>query len=575
MKQRIATPTGPSHRVEVSTEILPLLEFSKVVNSSLDLSFILGSLLLTVMGKLLATKAVVLLKHRKNCFRIQYGKGVPKEMLNTEIEFSSARKKSFSLLSSPQAVFQPLLQQGINRLFPIISRNTIIGYFGIAEQRQRPITTLQHKFIDTLINISAAAIEKGLAFDELKDVNRRLDTKVQQLKTLFELGKDFTGILEREKLLKMFSLTLMGQIGTNRFAICLNEGGSVFSRISSEYLESDKRAVCELATVPMLVSQVPNTKKYQLLKQHLLKEKVAALIPLQLQNQVKGVLCLGERLRGGAYTQNDLEYIFSLANLAFVSLENTRLFEEAVEKQKMENELMIAREIQQRLLPRSLPAISDFEISAVNIPSKQVGGDYYDVIPTSDSKHIIVIGDVSGKGTPASLLMANVQATVHALVPFNLDLPSATARINDVIHRNTGSDKFITFFWGILDPATKTFRYVNAGHNPPFVVRSNGTIERLSTGGVILGIMKTFMPYEEGNVTLNSGDCVILFTDGVSEAMDKNGIDYSEERLEEFIKTLHGKSAEQILSALKNEIQHYALGAPQSDDITLVVFRAL
>ena len=568
MKQRTPTPSADS-------EILPLLEFSKVVNSSLDLSFILGTLLLTLMGKLLVTKAVVLLRKQKNCFQIQYGKGVSKEILNVELELSRSGKKSFSIAAARTKSFQPLIKSGVNRLFPIISHNKVIGYFGIAEQSQRPMTKIQHKFVDTLINISAAAIEKGLAFDELKEVNRRLDAKIQQLKTLFELGKDFTGILDRDKLLKMFSLTLMGQIGTNRFAICLKEGGSVFSRISSDYLESDKKKVCELVTVPMLASQIPSTKKFQSLKQHLTNEKIAALVPLQIQNEVKGVLCLGERLRGGEYTQNDLEYIFSLANLAFVSLENTRLFDETIEKQKMEKELMIAREIQQGLLPRSLPAIEGFEISATNISSKQVGGDYYDVMPTGDGKYIIVIGDVSGKGTPASLLMANVQATVHALVPFNLDLSVATARINDLIYRNTSSDKFITFFWGSLDPATKTFRYVNAGHNPPFIMRADGTIERLSVGGIILGIMKTLLPYEEGNVQLNSGDCVILFTDGVSEAMDKNGIDYTEERLEEFIKTLQGKSAGSTLDAVKNEIQRHASGALQSDDITLVVFRVL
>jgi len=293
-----------------------------------------------------------------------------------------------------------------------------------------------------------------------------------------------------------------------------------------------------------------------------------------MQNEVKGVLCLGERLRGGAYSESDLEFIFSLANLAFVSLENSRLFDEAMEKKKLESELLIAREIQQGLLPRTIPEVSGFEIAAVNISSKQVGGDYYDVIPTEDGRCVIVIADVSGKGTPASLLMANVQATVHALVPFQLALSVATARINDLIYRNTGSDKFITFFWGSIDPSTKKFQYVNAGHNPPFVLRKNGSIERLTEGGLILGIMKTVMPYQEGSVTLYSGDSVIMYTDGVSEAMDKNGNDYTEERLEEFVAQQTGKSAEQILAAIKTEIQHYTIGAAQSDDITMVVFKA-
>jgi sigma-B regulation protein RsbU (phosphoserine phosphatase) len=221
-----------------------------------------------------------------------------------------------------------------------------------------------------------------------------------------------------------------------------------------------------------------------------------------------------------------------------------------------------------------LPLIDEFEIAAENISSKQVGGDYYDVIPTDNGKFIITIADVSGKGTPASLLMANVQATVHALVPFQLPLSVATARINDLIYRNTSSDKFITFFWGSLNSQTKKFQYVNAGHNPPFVLRRDGTIERLTEGGLILGIMKTTMPYQEGSVQLYSGDSVILFTDGVSEAMDTKGNDYTEERLEDFIRTLNGKSAPAMLTEIKNEIQQYSSGAAQSDDITLIVFKA-
>ncbi|MEW5798589.1 MAG: PP2C family protein-serine/threonine phosphatase [Bacteroidota bacterium] len=563
------SPTSAS-----DSQVLPLLEFSKVVNSSLDLSFILGTLLLTLMGKLLITKGVVLLKIGHKKFSVKYGKGVPKELLMIDVVLPKESKKSFSATLKDSKGCEKLLQTGINRFFPIITHDNVIGYVGVAEHAQRPISKQNEQFVDTILNISAAAIEKGLAFDELKDVNRSLDGKVQQLKTLFELGKEFSGVLERERLLKLFSLTFMGQVGTNRFAICLKEGGSYYSRVSSEFLEKDRNVLCSLVTAPMFVSQIPKAKKFDELKKHAVKEKIAAFIPLQLQNEVKGVLCLGEKLRGGEYSENDLEYVFSLANLAFVSLENSRLFNEAIEKQKLENELLIAREIQQGLLPSILPSIEGFDISAVNISSKQVGGDYYDAIPTSDGKYVIVIGDVSGKGTPASLLMANVQATVHALVPFNLELSLATARINDLIHRNTSSDKFITFFWGSLDPKTKKFRYVNAGHNPPFVVRANGTIERLTEGGLILGIMKTLIPYNEGSVELHSGDSVILFTDGVSEAMDVNGNDYTEERLERFVQTLNGLSAEKILTAIKNEIQLYTAGAPQSDDITLVVFKA-
>lgn len=558
--------------LSAQSEIVPLFEFTKVVNSSLDLSFILGTLLLTIMGKLLVGKALVLIRKDNADYVVQYGKGIAKDLIGYRMNLRRTGRKYFRVPDRDQYV--PLFKGGIVFLFPIFSHDVIIGYIGVGGNPSASLTKEKIQFIETLINISAAAIEKGIAFDEIKDINRQLDGRVQQLKTLFELGKEFSGILERDQLIKVFSLTLMGQVGTNRFAICLQEGESIYSRMPSLHLEEAKDLICSLVTSPMLTAEIPSDKKYAVLKDRLNAEKIVALVPLQIHNEVKGVLCLGNRLRGGTYSHNDLEYIFSLSNLAFVSLENARLFNDAIEKQRLENELLIAREIQQQLLPRELPSITNMEIVASNISSKQVGGDYYDVIPTQNGKYVIAIGDVSGKGTPASLLMANVQATVHALVPFELPLPEATARINDLIHRNTGTDKFITFFWGILDPDTRIFRYVNAGHNPPFVLRKNGSIERLTEGGLILGVMKTLVPYSEGNVLLEAGDAIIMYTDGVSEAMDVNGNDYTEERLEEYVLTMKNRNAKHIHDAVIDEIQSYCSGAPQSDDITLVVLKA-
>ncbi len=211
---------------------------------------------------------------------------------------------------------------------------------------------------------------------------------------------------------------------------------------------------------------------------------------------------------GGSYSDSDLEFIYSLGNLAIISLENTRLFYEAVEKQKMENELNIARDIQKGLLPRSLPTIPGLELAALNISSKQVGGDYYDVVVLENGTCVIAIGDVSGKGTPASLLMANVQATIRTLVHFNLPLSEMTSLVNRLICDNTGSDKFITFCWGIFDPATRVFRYVTRD----IIIRSlfgqTESIERMTEGGIILGVTKDAAPYKEGSVQLMTEDVV-------------------------------------------------------------------
>ncbi len=558
------------------TDLHPLFEFSKIVNSSLDVKFVLGTVLLTMMGKLLLSKGVVLLKSKGKIFRIENVKGLPQTMLKEEIIFQRVPRRSFSIAAKEKHHALPRLSEiGITRFFPIVSHDEVIGFFGIAERAERKLTADDKNFVEALINISAAAVEKGISFEEIKSVNRTLDGKIQQLKTLFELSKEFSAVLERKKLLKFFTLTLMGQVGVNRYAICLRDGETISSRVHTQTIDAHKNLVFTSINQPVLAAELPKKKIFQKLLSDCVQENIEAFIPLQVQNEVQGMLCLGKRMNGRPYSQEDLEFIYSLGNLAITSLENARLFGETIEKEKLENELLLAKEIQQGLLPKYLPAISGFEIFAMNVSSKQVGGDYYDVIPLHDEKFIVAIGDVSGKGTPASLLMANVQATIRALSSFPLTLSDATARVNDSVYHNTAIDKFITFFWGTLDARSKNFRYVNAGHNPPFVLRADGTIERLTEGGIILGVMKATVPYQEGTVQLFSGDTVVLFTDGVSEAMNKEGEDYTEERLEQFLRTVASQSAKEILLSIHKEIVDYSEGAAQADDITLVVFKCV
>jgi len=297
------------------------------------------------------------------------------------------------------------------------------------------------------------------------------------------------------------------------------------------------------------------------------------VVPMNLQGENRGLMILGERLNGQPYTEADFEFLSSLANLAIISLENARLFKEAIEKQKLEDELLIAREIQKGLLPSVLPSIPGIDIAATNISSKQVGGDYYDIIPAPPHRYVIAIGDVSGKGTPAALLMANIQATIRALVPLELSLSELTRRVNDLMCENTGGSKFVTFFWGFLDTEAMTLTYVNAGHNYPYLLHADGSFERLDKGGMILGVMKTTIPYEEGTVHLSPGDILFLFTDGVSEAMNRDMQEYGEARIEAALRRLSTETAQSMLERLYEDILAHAGGAQQSDDITMMVLK--
>jgi sigma-B regulation protein RsbU (phosphoserine phosphatase) len=253
-------------------------------------------------------------------------------------------------------------------------------------------------------------------------------------------------------------------------------------------------------------------------------------------------------------------------------MENRRLFREALEKHKMEEELDIAREIQRNLLPQKFPSLSNFDIAAVNVSSKQVGGDYYDIIELDENDCVVAIADVSGKGVPASLMMANMQAFLQVICRQNIPLDIATGLINDLISKNTTDGRFITFFWGTLNNLDKTFEYVNAGHNPPLLIR-DGKIIKLEIGGMILGVMKTLMQYRSEKIQLMKDDVIVMFTDGISEAMNKKGEEFSDAALEKLSLELVGDTSENIMKKIQSEVQKFTDGANQSDDITLVVIK--
>jgi serine phosphatase RsbU (regulator of sigma subunit) len=251
--------------------------------------------------------------------------------------------------------------------------------------------------------------------------------------------------------------------------------------------------------------------------------------------------------------------------------------EQAVAREQLERELKVAREIQERLLPHSMPQFPGFEISGTSLPSQQVGGDYFDFLDMDTGKLGIAIADVSGKGIPAALLMANLQASLHGLAFESEDVAEAVFRINNLLYRSTDSHMFATFFYGILDRNKLTFTSTNAGHNPPLLFRANGRIERLNAGGLLLGFMPD-QQYAQQTVQLEAGEVIILYTDGITEAVrpSAEGSEekfFGEERLIEVIRANMKRSASEIQAAILKAISEYIENIAQNDDITLVVIK--
>ncbi|MGA2361474.1 MAG: PP2C family protein-serine/threonine phosphatase [Candidatus Aminicenantales bacterium] len=239
---------------------------------------------------------------------------------------------------------------------------------------------------------------------------------------------------------------------------------------------------------------------------------------------------------------------------------------------RIEKDLTQAAEIQKRLLPGDNPRFEGFDIAGANIPCYEVGGDYYDFVPIDADRLGIVIADVSGKGISASLLMASLRAALLAEVRADFDVAGMTGRLNDFVHRSTDSASFITFFFGALDRRTGELRYVNAGHNPPFIVRRSGGISDLGTSGLALGMFPGTR-YESRTEWLEAGDTAVLFTDGIVEARNGEGKEFTEERFREAVARSRDLPAGELRRRVLEDARSFAATGQPCDDITLVVVK--
>jgi sigma-B regulation protein RsbU (phosphoserine phosphatase) len=250
--------------------------------------------------------------------------------------------------------------------------------------------------------------------------------------------------------------------------------------------------------------------------------------------------------------------------------EEARAREEAlIHQQEQEREIAEARAIQEKLLPREISQMPGYEIASAWQSARLVGGDYFDILPLDEKMLGICIADVAGKGMPAALLMSNLQAAVRGLSSLAVAPNLLCSRLNSLIYRNTASDRFITFFYAHLDGANRHLAYVNAGHNAPFVVHSDGSHERLREGGAVLGVFAT-RNYEMGSAQLSPGDRVILFTDGVTEACNLAGEEFGEARLLRLLEDQRTLSADELQAKILAVVAEFSGGLWQ-DDATLLV----
>src|SRR6266581_6233489 len=297
-------------------------------------------------------------------------------------------------------------------------------------------------------------------------------------------------------------------------------------------------------------------------------------VPLGVGANVFGIIYADSPLSDNRFTEDHLKVLTTLASVAAIRVENARLMEERIERERLEREQQVASEIQHRFLPATAPIVAGYELQGISFPCYEIGGDYYDFIQRTDGKMVVALGDVSGKGTAAALLMSSLHAAVHAQADANDSIVKTIVAVNRYLVESIPPNRFVTLFYAELDPKSGALAFLNAGHNPPLIVHAGGTMEQLASGGLPLGILAD-ADFREGRTKLYPGDVLVIYSDGVSEAVNPNGEEFGATRLYEVVARNLDTSASGIRDRIESALTKFCQGTPAADDITLVIVKRL
>lgn len=295
-------------------------------------------------------------------------------------------------------------------------------------------------------------------------------------------------------------------------------------------------------------------------------------VPMMVKSELMGVLTLYNKKGGTGFSDDDQRLLAIIAAQSAQVVENARLYESEQALLRMKEELRLASKIQNDLLPKTFPEIPGYDIAGRSVPAQMVGGDYFDFIPIGDHRLAVCLGDVSGKGLPASLLMANLQATLRGQTMLNDTAKDCVQRSNKLLYLSTSTEKFVTLFYGIIDVRAHSLCFSNAGHENPLLISEGKDPLRLNTGGIVLSIMEEF-PYEEETVPLTPGDLLVIYSDGVTDAINPHQQLFGEARLMTVVNEHRHLAAQTLIDRIIAAVQSHAGTAPQMDDITLVVVK--
>jgi sigma-B regulation protein RsbU (phosphoserine phosphatase) len=557
------------------SELISLLDLTTTLSAGLPGEQILDAALLIVMGELQANRGVLLVRGEGDRYERRAGRGLP-----------SGAPQSVALACPSQAVVRAdagaphaevLAAFGLEVLCPVWKGGRPIAALGLGPRAggQR-YGEEESAFLRSVAACAATPIENGLIHHELRRVNQSLSVRVFQLRNLFDLSRELAASFDEESIKNLVATTLMGHLMVSRCALFLPvPGGLALAHQRGLRTAGEGGVIAEAVARPVLdclgaakpVAALPPGP----LTERLQRDRMAIVVPLWIGARVEGLLALGDKVSGAPFGDEDQDFVQTLGRQALAALEAVRLQRIRLEKERQDRELQIAEEIQQSLFPRSWPAIPGFEVAAQSRACRKVGGDHYDLIPLSGGRVALTVADVSGKGTPASILMASVHASLRALADA-LPPGALMERLNRFLYESTQANKYVTLFYAELDPAARRLTYVNAGHVPPYLLRADGTQGRLTAGGAVLGLLEG-IAFETGTVDLGPGDALALVTDGATEAVSCDDVEFGDERIFGALRTCCGSAAE-IMETLVGAVDAWVGAAGCSDDLTVLVLKA-
>lgn len=418
--------------------------------------------------------------------------------------------------------------------------------------------------------------------DALHDEVRRLRRAVEELSILNDIARAISASLNAEEIMQTLIRKSLRAVNAEQGVITLVEEEQKSMKTLIRTMVSSAGAPAfhmhqaligwmHLNKKPLSVDDPANDARFRGVQWDS-NIKTLMCVPLIVKSELRGVLTVYNKKDGQSFNTDDQRLLAIISAQSAQVVENARLIEEEKLYIKMQQEVGLAAKIQRDLLPRSNPGLFGYDIFARTIAAQSIGGDYFDFIPTSDGRMAVCLGDVSGKGLPASLLMANLQATLRGQTLVAHHPSECLLRSNKLLFESTSPEKFATLFYGIIDTTHHSINYSNAGHDWPFLIGGNNSIQRLKTGGLMLGLIEQ-AAYEDEEVPIQIGDVLVVQSDGVSEAMNGNLEQFGEERLQSLILKHKNDSAEQIIDAVITEVRQHAGAHPQSDDITMMVIK--